>query len=100
MGNLRDAGDVASALQAKGAVPSETHHTIYRLEIDGVVTLVTRISHGARQLDDYLLGMMAKQCALRKAEFLDLVDCPMSAEDWESLVRERCSDGRNPFTGR
>lgn len=96
----RKASVVRAALTAKGATVDENHHQMLHLHLDGVVTLQTRISQGVRELDDFLIAMMSKQCALRKAEFLALVDCTLSGSGWAELVRERCRDGRNPYTGR
>jgi hypothetical protein len=91
---------VKAALLAKGMVPDENHHHMLRKKIDGVVTLVTRMSHDNKEIRDDLVGLMARQCCLRPAEFWQLIDCPLSEEDWEAKVRERCADGRNPFIGQ
>lgn len=40
---------------------------------------------------------MANQCCLQLREFWNLVDCPLSEEEWDALVADRCADGRNPF---
>ena len=78
----------------------DSHHHMFRKTIEGVTHLVTRISHGAKQIDDNLGKRMANQCCLQLKEFWQLVDCPLSEEDWDAKVRERCADGRNPFIGR
>jgi len=80
--------------------PSENHHHMYRKTIDGVTTLVTRMSHGSTTIGDGLGKLMAAQCALQLREFWDLVDCTLSAEEWDLLVKQRCTDGRNPFLRR
>lgn len=77
--------------------PSESHHTMYKKQVDGVTTLVTRISHGMDTIGDTIAIRMAKQCCLQLREFWALVDCTLSEEGWDALVRERCVDGRNPF---
>jgi hypothetical protein len=91
---------VGSALERKGMTPHESHHTMYKKQIDGVTTLVTRISHGMDTIGDTIAVRMAKQCALQLREFWALVECTLSEEEWETLVRERCVGGRNPFMGR
>lgn len=79
----------------------EAHHHMYRKSIDGVTHLVTRISHGrGNEIDDGLGLLMARQCCLQLREFWRLVDCPMSEQEWDALVAERCASGRNPFLGR
>lgn len=88
------------ALLDKGMERDESHHTMFRKTVDGVTRLVTRISHGADEIDDGLAKLMASQCCLQLREFWDLIDCPLSRDDWDARVRERCADGRNPFLRR
>jgi len=78
----------------------DSHHVMLRMDVDGVTTLVTRVSHGVREIDSFLAGLMARQCALRPREFWELVDCTLDSDGWLTLVRERCEGGRNPFLGR
>ena len=95
------AADVAGALLAKGMEPSDSHHKMYRRTIEGVTTLVTRMSQwGRNDQQEKRRALMASQCALRLKEFEHLIECTLSAEEWEALIRERCSDGRNPFMRR
>src|SRR5919199_3763053 len=96
----RPAQEVRQALLAKGMAQDENHHEMYRKTVEGVTHLVTRISHNARQIDDGLGTFMAHQCCLRLREFWSLVDCPMSEEHWNNLIRDCCSGGRNPFLRR
>lgn len=93
----RTASTVAAALTAKGMTAANSHHTMYKKTIDGVTTLVTRISHGADTIGNDLGKRMANQCALQLREFWDLVDCTLSEDEWDTLVKERCGGGRNPF---
>lgn len=88
---------VTNALTSKGMVSGENHHHMFRKNVDGVTTLVTRISHSSKEINEHLAGLMARQCCLQKAEFWNLVDCPLSEAEWDALVRERCRDGKNPF---
>jgi hypothetical protein len=94
---VRTADSVSDALVHKGMTPDNEHHVMFTKTVDGVTHLITRISHGARELDDHLLSLMGKQCALYLKEFVRLVDCPLSEEEWDNLVRARCADGHNPF---
>lgn len=73
---------------------------MYRKSLEGVTQLVTRISHGSREINDTLAKLMANQLCLQLREFWELIDCPMSENDWDARVRDRCPDGRNPFLGR
>jgi hypothetical protein len=92
---------VADALVAKGMTPSESaHHHMFTRTMDGVTTLITRMSRDSREINDTLASLMGKQCCLQLREFWQLVDCPLSETAWEQLIRERCADGRNPFISR
>jgi hypothetical protein len=79
---------------------TESHHSMFRKKVEGTTQLVTRISHGAAEIDDGLGKRMANQCCLQLKEFWQLIDCPLSEEEWDDLVRQRCGGGRNPFLGR
>ncbi len=96
---VRRARVVRDSLLAKGMTQDQNHHQMYRKRVDGVTTLVTRISHGATEIDDHNGIKMAKQCVLHLGEFWDLVDCPLDEAGWDQKVRDRCPDGRNPFIG-
>jgi hypothetical protein len=97
---VRSVANVEQALLDKGMDRDESHHHMFRKTIEGVTHLVTRISHGAKEIDDGLGKLMGNQLCLQLAEFWDLVDCPLDEVAWEELVRERCVDGRNPFLRR
>ncbi|CAA9316081.1 MAG: hypothetical protein AVDCRST_MAG93-5502 [uncultured Chloroflexia bacterium] len=97
---VRRARDVRQALLDKGMESNDNHHVMYRKTVEGVTQIVTRISHDAKNIDDGLGGMMAKQCCLKLKEFWELVDCSLTEEDWDAKVRDRCAGGRNPYIGR
>jgi hypothetical protein len=67
----------------------ESHHHVYRLWLDGVLVARTYISHGGRELSRYHVSQMARQMHLRTSEFLDAVNCPLSREEYERILRER-----------
>ncbi len=91
---------VEAALLAKGMERDENHHHMFRKTIAGVTHLVTRISHGSNEIGDFHGRLMGNQLCLQLREFWELIECPLTEEGWEALVRERCVDGRNPFLGR
>ncbi|OJW03512.1 MAG: hypothetical protein BGO49_11695 [Planctomycetales bacterium 71-10] len=85
--------DVEAALRSKGFVKIEgDHHYFVYLTKDGRKSRArTKTSHSpkVRDVADGLLGQMARQCLLSKAEFLDLVDCPMNRDEYEALLIAR-----------
>jgi hypothetical protein len=83
---------VEAALQAKGFVKIEGdhHYFVYRTKDGRKTRARTKTSHSPRVRDiaDNLLGPMARQCLLNRAEFLRLVDCPMDRDGYERRLIE------------
>lgn len=80
---------VEAALQEKGFRREEgDHHYFFYWTQEGLKSSVrTKTSHGSgKDLGDTLLALMAKQTKLAKMEFLNLVDCPMSREEYEKRL--------------
>ena len=80
---------VMAALQRKGFAASEGDHTYYIYHTaDGHKTLAkTKVSHSGKDIADKILGMMARQCRLTVLQFRDLVDCPLSRESYEGILK-------------
>lgn len=80
---------VESGLINKGFRTTESHHRffLYYTAAGEKTAVRTRTSQGRGiELDDFLLGQMAKQCHLSKADFLQLVDCYLSQTDYEKKL--------------
>lgn len=89
---LLKASDVAKSLERKGMTPTNTHHVMYRKVVsDGGGPVITRISHGAKEISQSLISKMARQCELTSQEFRALVECSLSEVAWDELVRVRRS---------
>ena len=91
----RDRKNIEKGLKRKGFNRVESHHHYFIYwTLSGKKTAVrTRTSHGSksRTLGDSLLGKMADQCGgLSKRDFLKLVDCTLSREDFECLAGILC----------
>lgn len=81
---------VERALVGKlGFEKTETYHHVYRLWLDGVLVARTYISHGGQELGQYHVNQMAKQMHLRASEFVDAVNCSLSREDYDQILRAR-----------
>ena len=91
---------VDKALVGKGMVRSTVKgkdHHYYTKKLDGTANIITHISHGASEIDDYLAGLMRRQCYLFLKEFWALVDCPLKEKEWDEKIRARLDDpGWNP----
>lgn len=79
----RPASKVAGGLEKKGFRRRQSDHTFFHLYVrDKKPVIHTKISHGAKEISDKLLGMMARQVRLSRQQFVELVDCPMNHEDY------------------
>ena len=76
-------------LKKKGFVPSNGDHKYLKLFHDGKYVLHTKISHGSKDLDNYLIKQMSVQCKLSKNEFIDLATCPLSKEEFLKILEEK-----------
>ena len=47
------------------------------------------ISHGETYCGARYLTTMARQLGLKRHEFVSLVECPLSRDEYEKLLRER-----------
>lgn len=83
--------DIISSLIRKGFEEKigDHHHLIYH-QLDGLIsTRRTKISRGKNyaEVGDNLLSLMARQIGLTKAQFLELVDCPMDQKKYEQVAQ-------------
>lgn len=85
--------DIIHALEYKGFDISERRHHffVYRTSCGKLTDVRTMISHGSsyKSLGDDLLAKMARQCRLAKKDFLDLVNCPLSREQYEEKLKNQ-----------
>jgi hypothetical protein len=82
---------LSSALVSKGFERVEaSHHTMFWLMVRGTRRGIrTRISHGQRKADDWLLSEVARELHLSKRELLQLIECQISGDDYARLMIER-----------
>lgn len=55
----------------------------------GKLVLYTKISHGAKDLGNFLIKQMADQCKLDKKDFMDLANCPLSQKKYEEILANK-----------
>lgn len=85
----RSAREISSALESKGFVRRESKDAYYHLWVDGKKTpIFTKMSQGERDVHDGLLAAMARQLRLRRRQLDDLVDCPLSRDEYVQILRE------------
>ena len=84
--------DIESSLVKKGFVRDDRDHRFFRLVHEGKTTgIFTMTSHGTgyRSLSADLVGKMAKQLKLKTKEFVDLVECPLTADAYIALLIQK-----------
>jgi len=87
----RDRNTISISLQKKGFIFEEdhAHKCFFYCSKNGKRTKIrTMVSHGTKYkvIGDNLLALMSKQCKLSKAEFLDLIDCPLTQDLYEARL--------------
>lgn len=84
--------DVEASLERKGFSRKEGDHAffIYYTKSGSKTPVRTKTSHGTskKDLGEALVSLMAKQCKLTKAEFEQLIECPLSREEYEKKLQE------------
>ncbi len=74
---------VLSGLMKKGFNISQGDHIHLIFHVDGKKTSIrTKISHGSKEISDYLINLMSLQIKLEKNQFIDFVNCPMSTNGY------------------
>lgn len=81
----RKQSEVEKSLEKKGFQRGNGDHNFfhYHTKAGKKSRVFTKTSHGAREIDDSLLGQMAKQCRLSRADFDRLIDCPLDRDNYE-----------------
>jgi hypothetical protein len=51
--------------------------------------LSTKVSHGTKDIDKHLIKQMAFQCKLDKNDFIDLIKCPLSKEEYIQILDQK-----------
>jgi len=82
--------EIRKSLLAKGFRSVDSHHEMFWLWVGGKKTSIsTKISQGAKEYGDSLLGLMARQVGLKRGEFEELVECPLTAEAYVEILVAR-----------
>jgi hypothetical protein len=82
-----DAKKTYQNLLSKGFTAAKGDHKFLEFFFNGKFILHTKISHGEKDLQDFHIGMMKRQCKLEKKDFVDLANCPLSAEQYLQILK-------------
>lgn len=83
-----DAKKTYQNLLNKGFKAAAGDHKYLEYFFNDKIIFHTKISHGEKDLQDFHIGMMKRQCKLEKKEFLDLANCPLSAENYFEILKK------------
>ncbi|MCL2095612.1 MAG: hypothetical protein FWH10_01765 [Oscillospiraceae bacterium] len=88
---VRSAKKASQSLLKKGFIRVEgAKHTQYIFVYKGKEICGTFMSRNNQDLDDYLLASMQKQLELdSRGDFIKLIDCPMSEEDYTEILKNK-----------
>ncbi|MDZ4164386.1 MAG: hypothetical protein U1C55_04595 [Smithellaceae bacterium] len=86
----RKAREIKEGLTKKGFIPVQRDHTYLFFSVEGQKSGVrTKISHGRSEYGDNLLSFVARELHLSRKQLDDLLDCPLSYEDYLSMLKEK-----------
>lgn len=87
----RKRNEVEKSLVTKGFVSAGGDHNYfhYYSKAGKKTRVFTKTSHGAREIDDSLLGCMARQLKLTRRDFDNLIDCPLDRDTYEKKLTEQ-----------
>lgn len=91
MSNLKTVKIKSSLIKKGFTEANDKDHVVFQyLNNNGQKTTAwTKYSHGKTDVGDPLIRLMAKQTQLSKKQFEDLVNCPMSKEDYKHILIEK-----------
>ena len=82
-----DAKKTHRNLLSKGFKAAKGDHKYLEYYFNGKFIFHTKVSHGEKELKDFHIGMMKRQCKLEKKEFIDLANCPLSANEYLDILK-------------
>ena len=80
---------IKNALIKKGFTEEKTNrHRKYRYyKNNKKTTIFTVISHGTKEIDASLISIMAKQLKIKTDQFINLIKCTLSKENYYELIK-------------
>ena len=84
-----DSQRIMEGLLRKGFIQKNRHHKIYKyISRTGIESKIsTMIGHGSKHdISHDIISKMADQCFLTKREFLNLIKCPLSRDEYETKM--------------
>ena len=85
------ASKIQKNLKKKGFTEERGDHLYFHYyDEKGNKTIAwTKLSHSANEIGEPLISQMAKQTQLSKPEFERLINCTLSKEDYNSILKKK-----------
>jgi len=78
---------LTSAFTRKGFEEEQTHHRMFYFMVQGKRTSIrTRLSHGEKRVDDWLLSQIARQVHLSRKCLREFIDCDITQEAYLRMM--------------
>jgi hypothetical protein len=62
-------------------------HRWYEINVPGCPPILTKVSHGAKELSPSLESMIARQLRVRKTFLREMINCTKSLDDYQHQVQ-------------
>ena len=86
----RKAREIKVGLTKKGFITVQRDHTYLFLSVEGRKSSIhTKISHGNKEYGANILFLVARQLRITTKQLDDLLDCPLSYEDYLAILRTK-----------
>jgi hypothetical protein len=88
----RDRERIRSSLTSKGFIEENNDHYFYSLIYQNKKTAIfTKLSKGSnyKTIQQKLLSLMSRQLKLSNHEFLELIDCEMTGEQYVQILKDK-----------
>ena len=81
---------ISNNLRKKGFVEDVNNHYKLNYRPNGKKSKIRTVySHGKSEVGEPLISLMAKELYLSKSQFIELVSCTMSGEEYSSIVKDK-----------
>ena len=82
--------EIRNSLKRKGFIARHNDHEFFQYTVDGHAWPVrTKLSHGREPIGDYLIAQMSRELYLKKDQFLALINCTLSQEEYHQILLEK-----------
>lgn len=74
------------------ATEKSDDHRWYKLVIPGCMPILTKVSHGIKELSVDLESMVAKQLKVKRKYLIGMVECTNSADSYKEIIKRLNSE--------